>query len=138
MADNTFGADIAAWASGAQFWTSQQCAQTVRKLYKRVVFLSPNQFASRYSVGHFNKNWRIGPTAVQGEITGNTTVVEKHQEIDRLIDDEYFLNNPAGLVTMTNSTEYVNAIEYVGWKKRDGSPGHPAYAPVAKAIAEAQ
>lgn len=133
MAD-TFGADITAWASEAQFWTSQQCAQTVRKLYKRVVFLSPNQFVGKYSQGHFNKNWRIGPTAVQGEIAGNTTVVEKHAEIDRIIDDEYFLLN--NQVTMTNSTEYVNEIEYVGWKKRDGSPGHPAYAPVAKAIAE--
>lgn len=134
MAD-TFGADIAAWASESQFWTSQKCAETVRKLYKRVVFLSPNQFASKYSVGHFNKNWRLGTTAMQGEIAGNTTVVEKHAEIDRFIDDEYFLLNKQ--VTMTNSTEYVTEIEYIGWKKRDGSPGHPAYMPVAKAIAEA-
>ena len=137
MADS-FGADIAAWASEAQYWASAECAKSVRILYKRVIAYSPNQYRSdsKYSQGHFNKNWRLGETAQVGEIAGTITPVQKYAEIDSIVDDEYFLNHPSGKVTMTNSTEYISEIEYKGWKRMDGSQGRIAYAPVTKALAQ--
>lgn len=135
MAD-TFGADIAAWASESQQWASEECATTVRKLYKRVVELSPRVGLGRYSTGHFVNNWRLGEIPQQGEIAGEKTYIQKALEIESFIDDEYFLNHPSGKVTMTNSTSYVTEIEYEGWKKTLGPNARDKYAPVATAIAE--
>lgn len=131
-----FGADIMEWASDSQQWSSAECAETVRAIYKRIVMYSPNQYVGKYSQGHFNKNWRLGETKQIGEIEGTVTPQQKYTEIDMFVDDDYFLNHPSGQVTMTNSTEYITEIEYKGWVKRNGSPGHPAYAPVATALAE--
>ena len=52
----TFGADIMEWASDSQQWSSAECAETVRAIYKRIVMYSPNQDVGKYSQGHFNKN----------------------------------------------------------------------------------
>ena len=61
------------------------------------------------------------------------TQAAKIAEINEAIDDKFFLQHKAAY--FTNGAHYSNEVEYVGWKKRDGSPGHPAYSPVAKGIA---
>ena len=134
MAKDDFAADIAEWCNEAVRWASTECAARTRKLFYRIVDLSPQVGYGKYSKGHFIHNWRVGPYAIQGEIAGTTTQSEKNAEILRVIDDEYFLGNEKAV--FTNSTEYVQKIEYEGWKKLDGSDGHPAYAPVATALSE--
>ena len=135
MAD-TFGADIAAWAEEAAIQASRSCANKAATLYKRVIVLSPKVGMGEYSIGHFVMNWRLGTQgAVIGEIPGTSNYYEKSNEIDLILDDDYFLNHD--MVTMTNSVPYIHKVEYYGWKRKDGS-SFPAYAPVAKALAEAQ
>ena len=133
MAKETFGDEIAAWAREAQMEAAASCAATARRLFRRVVELSPTYPIAPYSRGHFMHNWRIGNSALVGEIAGETTESAKLAEIEAKIDDEYFYNVMAstGAAVMTNSTSYLTEVEYKGWPS-----GKPAYAPVAKAIAE--
>ena len=134
MAKETFGDEIAAWAREAEQFASTACSESARRLFRRVVGLSPQVGYGEYAVGHFIHNWRIGTAeALVGEIAGNSTYAIKYSEIDHTINNDYFLNNEQ--VTFTNSVPYVLRVEYTGWPKKDGQ-GHPAYAPVAKAIAE--
>lgn len=135
MAKDDFATDIAEWCNEATRWAASECANRTRKLFYRIVDLSPQIGRGKYSKGHFIRNWQVGNTALQGELAGTTTQSEKNAEIQRVIDDEYFLGNEKAV--FTNSTGYIENVEYVGWKRLDGSPGHPAYAPVATALSEA-
>ena len=133
MSKMSFGDDIAEWTSEAQEFVAASCAETTRRLFRRVIELSPSYPVAPYSRGHFMHNWRIADVALVGEIAGETTESAKIAEVNAKIDDEFFLNAmmTTGQAVMTNSTEYITEIEYQGWPS-----GKPAYAPVAKAIAE--
>ena len=119
---------ISEWCADSQQDTSAAVAKTARNLYKMIVQLSPSPSYTigGYSQGHFMKNYRIGPTAQVGEITGLETESQALARIDRQIPDDYFLLYDK--VTMTNSTPYITEIEYKGWKRTG------AYMPIATAL----
>ena len=131
MPKEEFGADIAAWASNAQYWASEEAAKKVRYLFIDVCIFSPEWPRAKYSVGHFMRNWQVGNFPKSGELPGETVRSQKIAEINKVIDDEFFLTNPAAY--LTNNTSYANQVEETGW--HEGNQNTPAYAPVARAIA---
>ena len=131
MKVDQWASEIQEWCSESQVALSAQVGAKARAVYKRIIDYSPSPDnpIARFSVGHFIHNWRLGNSAQAGEIGGTETSDVAKARIDAFIDDEYFLVNEK--VTMTNSTEYVDAIEYLGWPS-----GKVPYAPVARAIAD--
>lgn len=131
----SFSSEIAQWADEAKNWASSECAKKARYVLVKIVEFSPDKvIGSRYSKGHFQRNWIIsGSPVLPREYEGEVTQAAKIAEINEAIDDKFFLQHKAAY--FTNGTHYSREVEYVGWKKRDGSPGHPAYSPVAKGIA---
>lgn len=127
MAKEEFGADIAAWASEAQQWTSAEAAKKVRYLFIKVCEFSPRQGYGRFSTGHFMKNWRPSKFPLSGEIAGEATLASKTAEINSTIDDEFFLTNEAAY--FVNNTSYADHVEYLGWQAT------PAYKPMEKGLA---
>ena len=119
---------ISEWCADSQQDASAAVASKARELYKMVVQLSPSPSytVGGYSKGHFIKNYRIGPFPQVGEVAGTETESQTLARIDYQIPDEYFLVNEK--VTMTNSTPYIEEIEYRGWKRTG------AYMPIATVL----
>jgi len=122
-----FGADIAAWAQQAPIWAAEQAAAKTRQIFIRVCEFSPRQGYSRFSTGHFMKNWRPTGVPVSGELAGEATLSQKVTEINAVITEDFFLANEAAY--FTNNTHYADKVEYLGW------PATPAYAPMEKGVA---
>lgn len=135
MDEKGFALEIEEWARQAGHWAAEECAKKTRQVFKQVVWNSPQLGFGRYAKGHFIRNWI--PSAAPymgGELAGETSAVQKEAQIDAVINDEFFKANVTAY--FTNSTEYCKQIEEDGWTRKDGSPGHPPYAPVAYAIAQ--
>jgi len=141
MSKDNFGDEIAAWAQEAPLWAAEQAAIKTRSIFIKVCEFSPRQGYGRFSTGHFMKNWRPTGVPVSGEITGEATLAAKVAEINKVIDDEFFLGNEAAY--FTNNTHYAYKVEETGWHD-DGQNtdayqpmelGIKASAPVANAVA---
>jgi len=119
--------EISDWAKEAPIWAATEAAAKTRSIFIKVCEFSPRRSYSKFSSGHFMKNWRPSPFPLGGEIAGEATLAAKVAEINNIIDDEFFLGNEAAF--LVNNTSYADKVEYLGW------PATPAYAPMEKGVA---
>lgn len=115
-----FGDEIAKWASATQEEVHTQVAQKTRILFTAVIMNSPSKeptLAGRsapFAQGTFISNWNIGPRASTEVTVVPSTKPAKVAEINRIINDDFFLNNTTAYIT--NSLDYADKIEYRGWQ----------------------
>ena len=125
----SWGKELEQWGKETHAWVHREAAEKTRFVFKEVIYQSPSTGLTKYSTGHFIRNWLLSADAPSWiELGGTASVERKLAEIDAYIPDNYFVKKPTAF--FTNSTEYLAQVEYEGWSLT------PPYAPVTRAIAK--
>lgn len=109
----------------------QGVAEVAQTFFTDIVDLSPVQPFAKWAKGEFVNNWVAAANSINRSYTSARSMAgsESRSSIASVttnlrVDGDFYL-------TLSNSTDHGNQVEYVGWKRT------PPYAPIRKAIVKA-